>query len=152
MQNVFFYSFVIWFLVSIFFKIDDVLFMKINILIFFFLISYLAYNKYIKKMITKKYGTILNSYVSPKKLVSILSSIAKEGYVIKQIKKVDFICKNLNESFKFNDKLLQKIVLLNPTIKINIIGFECEEFSLLKNTKNIKYLKTKEKLIELREC
>jgi len=133
LNDVVFYSFLIWILISGGLKVDNFIFWIGNFTLLSLFFIGLLYSKYLSYLISKQYGKVLSNYNDPKPFTSMINAISKAGYKANDIKEIDFISYDLNQSCNYIKPIAKRLVSTNDTIKINIIGYgdkaSCQDIS-----------------------
>lgn len=147
-DDILYYGFFVWLIIASFFHINDFYFNigVIGLVVYLFIYLY-KLNK-VKKNIELKFGKVLYNYNQPKPFTTMLSSAYQEGYRLKDIEKIDFISYDLNESYKYIEPLIKKIVKKNQYINIDFIGYANQQDCINKQYDNINFFYTKKQLSE----
>lgn len=118
--------------ISALFGLSDIFIGYSLAVIMIVLIAVLFYMSYVKNNIQNKFGSVLYSYNQPTPFTTMLSSILKEGYKIEDIKHIDFMSYNLNQSCSYLNNVLPKIINKNSDLSISFIGYgdkiKCSKF------------------------
>lgn len=147
-NDVIFYSFLVWILLSGGLQVDNSIFLIGNFVLFSLFVFGIVYKQYYVVKISKQYGKVLASYTDPKPFTSMINAISKAGYSAKDIKKIDFISYDLEQSCDYIKPILSKIVKVNSKININIIGYGDKDSCQSINSDSLIYFPIKKKLEE----
>lgn len=122
-NDIIFYSFLVWILISGGLSVDNFIFWSGNFTLFGLFVFGMLNMKYKERQISIQYGKVIASYADPKPFTSMINAISKEGYTANSIKEIDFISYDLKQSCDYIKPMLKKIVSANTEIHINIIGY-----------------------------
>ena len=148
MNNLIYLSFFIWIAISSLFKLSDELFFSGIYVVGIINLLYILYLQKLKKDISKRFGTIKYDIVSPKPFTSMIAGLNRNGYKIEDIKKIEFMSYDLNQSCAYIKPLIDKIILKNSDIEIDFIGFGDKDSCDNLKHKNIRYFYTDKQISE----
>lgn len=134
--------------ISVLFGLSDVFMGYFLVGMMLVLFATLYYMSLVKSNIQNKFGEILFSYNRPTPFTTMLSSILKTGYKIEDIRHIDFMSFDLNQSCTYLNGILPAILKKNTILTISFVGYgdatKCDVFE----NSSLSFHFTKEKLFE----